>query len=679
MATMIKNASPRPILTGIRDESGRALPVIREQIPQHLPLFYIQTQRGPIDPQLVSGGDMLEMYGRKSFEERSKYFSHQTMGVTTCNGAGNAVFIKRVLADNAARAGMVFFLELVADDVPQYQRDPDGEVIRDPSGVKLIDGSVTVDGYKMRWVVEPVSDINNLRGEFKTNGTLAGRAGETAQRFPIFAFGMYYGDYGNNIGIRFSFPGPATSDPADLSLVESERAMIYRAQWVERDDAFSLPRTTYSMNAEPFVDFTLKEGVVNPKTDQELAIGRIKSDYENIEPTSGFIPKHGPVQDMHIYQENIEEILEMLFEKEVAAGGPVVDKHQLNIFNCLDYNGNDHYSFVLDASSATMSSSTVHYGQGGSDGDVNEAVLDELVREECLNNWENIDYPLLDSARYPLSVVYDTGFTLETKKAIINVLAYRKDISVGICTQDVLNRPNSISEETSVMTALRAYARLIPESTIHGTPVCRMVCIGHVGRKQYSNYKYKVPLIHDLIEKRAKYMGAGEGRYKTRFAYDVAPANRVETMSEINHPWKPEIVRSRDWELGLNWVQFADRQSLFYPALQTIYDDDTSVLNSDINMLIAVDVVKQSEEVWRRMTGNTTYTNEQFIERCNRELLTLVEGRYDNRVTIVPNTYFTEADEARGYSWTMDVAVYANNMRTVGIINVITRRSSDLD
>jgi hypothetical protein len=112
--------------------------------------------------------------------------------------------------------------------------------------------------------------------------------------------------------------------------------------------------------------------------------------------------------------------------------------------------------------------------------------------------------------------------------------------------------------------------------------------------------------------------------------------------------------------------------------LQTVYDDDTSVLNSDINMLICVDVAKQSEEVWRRMTGNTTLTNAQFIDKCNAELLKLVEGRYDNRVVIVPNTYFTEADEARGYSWTMDVAVYMNNMRTVGVLNVITRRRSDL-
>jgi hypothetical protein len=402
------------------------------------------------------------------------------------------------------------------------------------------------------------------------------------------------------------------------------------------------------------------------------------TEYENNDPSSGFIPRFGPFRGLYFYQDNIEEILELLAVAETDAGQTVPHKHMLNILDCLDLNGNDHYAFKLATDSLDMNSSTTHYAVGGTDGTLGEANMNTLVENECLNNWQNINYPLLDSARYPLSVVYDTGFSLDTKKAVITLLGQRKDISVACCSQDILAPVNSISEETSVATALRAFARLIPESTIWGTPVCRMTLIGHTGKKNFSRYKYDVPLIMELIEKRSKYMGAGTGKMKTRFAYDIYPTNRVESMTKINHPWKPDLTRSRDWELGLNWVQYADRQELFFPAIQTIYDDDTSVLNSDINMLIAVDVVKQSEEVWRRMTGNTSYTNEQFIERCNAELLKLVEGRYDNRVTIVPTTYFTEADEARGYSWTMDIVVYMNNMKTVGTMNIITRRSSDL-
>ena len=194
----MKNGAPRAINLGIKDESTRTLPQVREETPQHLPLFYTVAERGPMDPQMASGELLLKMYGSKTFEERSKYFTHATLGITTTNGEGNSVFVKRVVPDDAARAGMVFYLEIVAADVPQYQRT-DGEVDRNVNGEKIVDEANTVPGYLLKWSVEEVSDITNLAGEFKTAGTLAGRDGETSQRYPMFAMAMGYGNYGNNV------------------------------------------------------------------------------------------------------------------------------------------------------------------------------------------------------------------------------------------------------------------------------------------------------------------------------------------------------------------------------------------------------------------------------------------------------------------------------------------------
>ncbi len=679
MSIVIKNAAPRPILTGFKDESGRALPTVREAIPQHLPLVYIQTQRGPIDPQLVAGRDMLTMYGDTSFDERSKYFSHQTMVATTANGNGNVVMVKRVIDDAAKRASLVLCLEIVEDDLPAYQRESDDEVVRDSTGAKLVQAGVTIPGYRLKWSNKSLTDINNLAGELKVTGTLVGRAGSSSSVYPIMAIRLGYGEYGNNIGLRLFHSGPTSSNPTDISVIESQRAMIYRGQYVERADAYSIPKVTTTISAEQFVEFAFAKNVINPKTDMDLDSGRLIREYRSIDPTTGFIPVYGPIDDLYVYDNNIDEILGLLYAAEnVANPGAVADKNMINILTGLDYNSIDHYAVLVDSSSLQMTEGTTHYALGGSDGLVSEATLDSLVKTECLSNWENIEYPLVDSARYPFSIVYDSGFSLETKKAIIGVIGYRRDISVTVCTQNVLEKENSISEETSIMTALRAYARLLPESTLWGTPVCRCVVIGHVGEKLYSKYPRKLPLVMELVEKRSKYMGAGDGKMKSQFAYDNSPYNRIETMIRVNHPWKPEVVRSKDWELGLNWVQHADRSQLFFPAIQTVYDDDTSVLNSDINMLICVDIAKMSEEVWRRMTGNSSLSDDQFLEKCNTTLSSLVEGRYDNRVVIVPNSYFTEADVARGYSWTMDVAVYMNNMRTVGVLNVITRRQRDL-
>ena len=671
----IKNAAPRFITHGFNDQSGRALPVEPEEIPQHLPLFYFQSKRGPMTPQLGAGRALMDTYGAESFDPRSKFYSHQTMGLTICNGNANAVMAKRVVAANARRAGFVLFLDITkVPSIPVYQRNSDNSVVRDSSNVKQIDaGAAAVPGWELTWSVRPVTDMDNLAGEVSTGVA-------DAMSYPVFAFACGYGEYGNNVGVRFSCPGPASADPVDSDIIINEGAMLYRAQFVERADSVSLPTAINSLNAETAIDFALKPGVVNSKTDQDLGAGRLLDEYQSIDPSTGLVPTYGPFEDIHVYHDNVTAITEALMVDELAAfPGSISDAATINIFSALDTMGDDYHAIRIDGSGVSLNTDTTHYAVGGADGDVSEAVLDTLVATELTTNWENPEYPLQDTARYPFSVLYDTGFTIETKKKLIGTLGMRPDISVAVCTQDILEAPNTVAEETSVMTALRSHARLTPESTMYGTPVARCVVMGQVGKKSQSTYPRNVPVITDLIEKRSKYMGAGNGKYKREFAYDVAPANRITTMTNVTHAHKPQQVRSNDWELGLNWAQYADRRQLFFPAIQTVYDNDTSVLNNDINMLIAVDVTKMAEEVWRQLTGNTTLTNAQFIDRANELMSELVADRYDNRVTIIPNTYFTAADEARGYSWTMDVAIYMNNMRTVGVFNIISRRSSDLE
>lgn len=675
----MKNAAPKPHLTGIKDVSGRRTYVPREEVPQHLPFLYLMTKRGRLKPLLCSGASMMENFGTESFEERSKYFSHQTLAATICNAVGNMVYIKRVVAPDAAKASLVFGLEIVKDDIPVWERNPDGTVARDVDGNKIAHPTDTVDGYRIAWTLKALDDVENFNAETVRAGTLQGRAGETAQYYPLWAVRMEYGDIGNNIGLRFSFPGPASPEPADMELIDMMRTAFYRAQIVERTNNYTAPAIQYTLDGASYVEFALKEDAVNPKTDQDMIFDRLMTDWELVEPTSGYEDIYGPLEAVHIYRDNIDAVLELLLASETANGGrDWADKHQLNIFTGVDHENIDYYGFIVDESSVQLDSDTTHYGIGGSDGTVNEQVLSDLVRNECETNWENPDYPLVDMFQFPFSVLYDTGFPLETKKSLLGTMRYRRDISVGACTQDVLEDLNNASEETSIMTALRAYARLIPESVIHGTPVCRAVIVGQAGERAHSRYRNASPLLMELIEKRARYMGAADGRYKRRFAYDVHPTNRIENMKNVTLPWKPDVARTNDWELGLNWAQFADTRSLFFPAIQTIYDDDTSVLNSDINMLIAVDVVKKTAQVWTEMTGNAFYDDDQFLAECDRKLAQKTDGLYDGRVDVRPNSYFTAADEARGFSWTMDANLYMNNMRTAATINVITHRRADL-
>ena len=117
---------------------------------------------------------------------------------------------------------------------------------------------------------------------------------------------------------------------------------------------------------------------------------------------------------------------------------------------------------------------------------------------------------------------------------------------------------------------------------------------------------------------------------------------------------------------------------MFFPAYQTAYPDDTSVLNS-LSLLIAISYLERvCEEVWRVLTGDNKLSGQAFIDASNELIIERTRGRFDNRFTIVPNTYFTEADSARGYSWTTDISIYAENSRTVGTFSIVAKRASEL-
>lgn len=676
--TTIANAAPRFIPSGFKDEGYRTLPSQSEDLPQHFPLFYIYAKRGKLIPILASGNYAKNMFGTETFEERSKYFTHQTLAFTTCNAVGNVAFLRRVVPADATRASIVFSIEIVEDDVPQFDRDADGKAIRDVNGDRVLSGN-TEPGYRVRIIKTQVTDINNLRGEIRQQGTLVGGTGKTSMIYPLFAGYMEVGEFGNNLGTSWYQPNVNTPDPADGEVIDAEGAMIYRSVWKERESARKTPFIVPTINNEQYVEFCMAEGIVNSKFDMALPFSRVVTDYQQ-EAIPGFEMQAGPLEDFYVYQDNIDAVSEILGTLEAPFQDSEFTNNKVNLLSGSDHSSREFYSYFFDDSSLRMDADTVHYAEGGSDGTMTHDTFDELVAHECRNNWSDPEYPLLDMALHPFSVLYDTGFTLDTKKAIIDTIGYRNDISVGYCSQNVQDPKNSISEDSAILTSLRTYARLTPESVIHGTPVCRAVAWAQCGTWINSNYKFAttIPVLMALIEKRAAYMGASNGIYKGPKSYDVDGSKQINTMTNVSHPWKPDLTSSKDWAIGMNWVIRHDRNTLFIPASQTIYDDDTSPLNSDINMLIMVDILKKSHIVWRRMVGNVKFTDPQFAERSDELLLELTDGIYDGRCVIRPNTVFTRMDKLRGYSWTQNTEVYLNNMRTVETVNLIVRRMSDL-
>lgn len=713
----IRNAAPRPILHGIRDLSGRPPVYDPEQLPTHLPHVYLLAERGPTVPTLTSGSEMMRLYGEKTFDFRSKFANHQTVLASVIAGEANQLMVQRVVPHNANPPATIrLSVDMVKDQIPLYQRTVDGTFLLDEDGNKIPTGD-TVEGYKLRWVVEPtnedfggsgidpededrlleddeprlmengvarilqsaVGDANVRLGEM-TNG-----AGEQSQIYPIMDMEVqWFGSYGNRVGIRLSAPTTKDIYPIDDETVVDQLAYLYRLQFVERPDSNLSPKISETLYGEQFIDFSFKQGVISERLNREYYLEDTVRDFYSQEPVSGLPEINGPVGRVHVYHNYLEHVLEELQSVEAPHGLVGEDsnqKHLINPFTAHDHNGTPYHAIKLmgpTENGTLFTSNTTHYFMGGSDGHTDLLSYDALVRYET-SNYGDLEAKVLDSALYPQSVIYDSGFSMETKKALISTIGRRKDLWVITSTQDVNYRKNTPSEESSIAIALRTYARMFPESVIYGTPVCRVMVFEDSGHLLDHPYRGLLPVTVEFAQKCARWMGAGNGVWRAGLAIDAPPNNHVKLFRGTNATLRPASARSRDWDNGLVWIQNYDRRSQFWPAFQTVYDDDTSVLNAAPNMFVAVELQKVAERVWRDLTGISSLTPDQFIERSNRLIEERTRGRFDGRVIIVPETFFTQQDEQRGYSWSCNIHMYAPNMRTVGTFTVVSHRITDYE
>ena len=691
----VTNSTPMVNLNGIHDLSIVPLVAQPELSPMHLPLFYIQAPTGPVDEVvLLMPGDLTRIYGDDVIDFRKPYLNHATVLLMIVLAEGNSCFVKRIVrptittstnptthvvtvteSNIPAIASITLMAEVDATTaIYQYARDDTGMIIEDLSGNPTFTTHVVTGGVTVKYTWTPTGNLTaqQLASHMTTGSKIT---------YPLLTVnGAFIGALSNNYGLRLWTSGPYTSDPGDLDVINDQQALIYDAQIVYRA-LNTTPATLPDMLGENNIRFCFKPDAYNYKNNLDLTIQQLVTGWSDDGVQDGLSPTFGPIGSLDVHEKNLEDLLAVLMAAETAACTaatvtPPASIWLLDFLTGIDMNGINHYGFQINLTGDIISQGYTYYMQGGNDGDLTMATFEKQLMSEINNNWENPLYPLIDSAKFPFSCMYDSGFSVPVKKTIFKWTSYRKNVHVGVGTHVVGDNPLTISEEISCGIDLRTTALVYAESALWGTPACRIVMMMQSGYLLNSPYKQRVSTLYELVSKRARYIGAGIGIMKPGLGYDISPANQVTLLKKLSSNFLNVYAKNQVWATGLNFAQSFDRRTYFFPGLQTIYTIQNSVLAGELFMQICCDVEKQSEIVWRLLSGNSSMTEAQFIQASNRLLLELTNGKYDNRVIIVPNTYFTPADEARGYSWTLDVTVYGNVPKTVSTVNVITKRTS---
>lgn len=699
MANAIINAAPLTNMLGVQDNSTRALVPTSESLPTHLAKVYLYTQTGPgpNSPQLVVGDSMTQMFGANSFDPLQPYFNHQTaLVVSALNPAANQMMVERVIpVDAAPQANLRVYLDVLATQVQDYQRNIDGSIKLDVSGnpVPVTGANALLAGYTVKWVtayITPDETGDSLVGAGTViPGDQTGTGSTQSQRYPIFDLAVpFIGHAGNWNGFQMWAPTNASTTPVNDSIITNDLVYPFRFAFSQKTSDKGTSNTVAGNDGSMYYDLTFKPNMIDTATTQQISIqDRLIQSYQNLNPTNGTPPQWGPFGTLFTYDTNIAPLVQQFYTAEFPNAGAFSDftgaANEQWLFNFVSgvssHNSPYHTYQVLTtpANAVRWSQNTVVYASGGSDGTMNETNFAALV-SAAVAGYANPSSYLQDTATYPESIMYDTGFPLQTKYDLCQFIAVRKDTAIVLSVYDSAGPALTASQESALAIALRTRLQMYPESDYFGTAAMRGMIIGRSGTLINSQYKAELPLTIEFAAKAAKYMGAGDGVWKSVYSFDSDPLNQVTLMNNINVTFTPATVRNQDWDNGLVWVEAFARRSYYFPAFKTVYDDDTSVLTSFFTMMGCVELEKVGDRIRRKFSGNSKLSSGQLVDAVNKEAMALTNQRFDNRFTIIPNAYYTADDAARGYSWTLMLKIYANNMDTVETLIIQANRASDL-
>lgn len=681
----IYSSMPRTVFRGIKDDSAVVISMPVSSLPIHLPLFLSLAPWGEENKaRFVNASGINILYGSEVLNPKTPFFTHQSQFMrANFEGGASAMFL-RLVPEEATQGSMRFGIDMVADKIPEYERNLDGSYKRDVSGNKIPTGN-EVDGFRLqiRKTEIPVfsGQLDFGLGAPSVGEMTSADTGDTSTFHPFFdGMARFRGGRATNLGIRLSAPTVASGEPANDAAASRMNTFIYRIQQVKRASPMSTPTVVQAWNGRNIVDFSFTPDAEDPATNVGYDINKtVVKAFEGDTPDtfSGW----GHFERIHGYDNNLSAVLGSIAAAEELITGEPIDPNTINFLTGVDVNGIPYHSFIIegpDLGGLLISENTTHYFEGGSDGDVSNVKYNELM-DAVLEGLDAFHVPLYDIAAYPFNGVWDSGFPLATKLKFTAFHNLRPDVIVHACTQDALERLNSPTEDSSIGVALRSSFRAQQESAEFGTKAMRFFCQMNAGKLVSSDYDGIVPFLEDTMKRVAQYAGAGSGEMNPAYSFGRGSQNVITRFKDHNVISRPPAARNVDWSNGITYAEMFDiGDRIFVAGYQSMYENQTSVCHSYLNVLILNNLTRIGHIVWRNWTGDSKLTPEEFAAAIEQNVLDLARDKYDSRAEIRPVCYYTKLAQDLGYLWDLDIEAGLENMRTVERLAVIARRRRDM-
>lgn len=652
----------------IKDESiGN--PTAQVILPLHRPIVPIRAAKGEVNViGWYTGAEAIAEFGEATFDPFSDYYRGEQILLEKAIFQGQGCMLVRLADPNAAKASLVLEAHVTENvEIQQYERDANGGFVYDAQGktIPLLDGSnnpLKEVGVKIRHVVRQML-ADEVPGNIQPRTVTVGA--ETTTIYPLLDV-VYRspGLFGNKAGIKFYFDYITQ----DEDIHDSNGSVIFTLAPMEQAYGSDTPSPVRDIYGNPYCQFVVKPNQVDSRTARRIsAADMIKNSYtlstgskENVLPF-----------DVMFYEGNFKTIGDKVVAVETN-NADLSDGWMVDILSCQDLKGYPYYRAIIDTTGtgyAVLNDLAVHYLQGGNDGDISDSKFEELFREFLSMN---LIPEIQDTARYPVTHMYDIGYTLPTKLAMIQFMGKHKMCKVDLACQDSSEHLYSMEESISVGTALRSRCLLTPESEIHGTSALRAEIFGQAGLLTDKAFNQIVPATLWLAMRRAELHNSTfiKGEMKG------LPNSRVNIFRE--HNWVPASPDQKQmcWDAGVNYFQYEDMQNLFFADIRTIYKYDSSVL-SDLTFTDAcIYLMYIVQTIWAKYAG-VTVPAANLYSSIKRDIEKAAFDAFDGKYKITATPYQT-ADEVQegdvihietemiGYSpsrrWVNDIVVKRENL-----------------
>lgn len=316
---------------------------------------------------------------------------------------------------------------------------------------------------------------------------------------------------------------------------------------------------------------------------------------------------------------------------------------------------------------------------GGEDGEMGDWNIEEYIRAQISSAIAGAHDYLNDYWHCPFNMIYDTGYSIKTKKALIDFTAVRDNLVAVISSQITwkkneadINPPmaNSRMDDESIASALRAYALLMKEDVENGTGACRCVIFCHAGKTSDHNDQW-VPYTLWYALKNAEYLNRPFLAQEPK----ELPHSAVDCFVKTSWTAAQEETKSRVWNAGVNYVQHYGMgdTDIHFAAVRSVYWYETSILVDAgvVNALVfCKDLARKSWSRWAGSTREAGELNKLIKADLDGKLAYMLHGKF----RFVTRVYQTAEDMELGFQRHVDIELWSAGQNRVWKCTIICKR-----